>query len=140
MRRHGGRWGLSGSGDGRTAHNRSSVGAGRRCSDGLCGNAAQEALADERAGEVHKRSVQFGPAFPAQPQAPELVPPDPMLAVLNAIGLDPSVDQGYVGDTRTDLDAARAAGLSFAWASYGYGEPVPSAQKVIERFDEVTGL
>ena len=43
MRRHGGRWGLSGSGDGLTARNRSSVGARRRCSDGLCGDAAQEA-------------------------------------------------------------------------------------------------
>ena len=45
MRRHGGRWGLSGSGDGLTARNRSSVGARRRCSDGLCADAAQEALA-----------------------------------------------------------------------------------------------
>ncbi len=34
---------------------------------------AQEALADERAGEVHERLVQLGPPFPPDAQAAELV-------------------------------------------------------------------
>ena len=29
----------------------------------------------------------------------------------------------YIGDTQGDLDAATTAGLSFVWASYGFGTP-----------------
>lgn len=66
--------------------------------------------------------------------------PDPILAVLDEMGVPPSTGDWYVGDTQADFEAAVAAGLSFAWASYGYGEPIPSAHKVIDQFDEVLRL
>lgn len=42
----------------------------------------------------------------------------------------------YVGDTQTDADAARAAGLPFVWAAYGFGKDV-SADAVLQNFGQL---
>lgn len=48
----------------------------------------------------------------------------------------PSVSQGdvyYVGDSDTDGETARRAGVPFVWAAYGYGESVPRDTRVVLR-------
>jgi len=47
----------------------------------------------------------------------------------------------FVGETGVDAAAAKAAGVRFAWASFGYesGMP-PGTDKVLARFDEICDL
>jgi len=51
--------------------------------------------------------------------------PAPILAVLAELGVEPDRSIWYAGDTATDAVAAERAGISFAWASYGYGDSAP---------------
>ena len=47
----------------------------------------------------------------------------------------------YVGDTQGDLDACKAAGVPFIYASYGFGSvDVGQCAKVIESFSELAGI
>ena len=47
----------------------------------------------------------------------------------------------FVGDGAVDAEAAAAAGVRFAWASYGYyTEAPPGTAKVLERFEDVLQL
>lgn len=66
--------------------------------------------------------------------------PRPLRLALEQIRHAPGRDIYYVGDVATDGQAAHAAGLSFAWASYGYGTPYAAADAVIERFSDVLAL
>ena len=45
----------------------------------------------------------------------------------------------YVGDTQGDADACRTAGISFVWASYGFGVSDDYAAK-IEKFSDIQNL
>ena len=49
-----------------------------------------------------------------------------------------------VGDSRNDIQAARAAGISVVGLSYGYnhGEPIENSEPdwVLHRFDELVSL
>lgn len=45
-------------------------------------------------------------------------------------------ETAYVGDIRGDYEAAKQAGVSFIFASYGFGE-VPEAEYKIEKFEEI---
>lgn len=72
-------------------------------------------------------------------------PAKPHPALLNqaltAMGLTASGAIYYVGDTANDGGAAQAAGLSFAWASYGYGDQCPRlATAVLREFGDVCAL
>ena len=50
-------------------------------------------------------------------------------------------DVFYVGDSEGDARATIAAGLSFAWASYGYGRTKPDGTaRVLHSFGDVLGL
>jgi len=58
--------------------------------------------------------------------------PKPLLLALQDLNVNPSKDVWYIGDSVTDGQAARAARISFAWASYGYGEAKPvEADKIL---------
>lgn len=47
----------------------------------------------------------------------------------------------YAGDTHSDAQAASRAGVSFAWAAYGYGGERPeNTNVVLERFSDVLSL
>ena len=47
----------------------------------------------------------------------------------------------FAGDGAVDAKAARAAGLSFAWASYGYeAEPPPGTNLILARLDDLLEL
>ena len=46
----------------------------------------------------------------------------------------------YVGDVAADCSAAYRAGASFAWASWGYGEEAPEADRVLSDFTELVTL
>jgi phosphoglycolate phosphatase len=59
---------------------------------------------------------------------------------LAAMGVVAGPDCWYVGDTQVDADAAAIAGVSFAWASYGYGLAVEGADAVLAQFADVLRL
>jgi phosphoglycolate phosphatase-like HAD superfamily hydrolase len=64
--------------------------------------------------------------------------PVPLTFALSRMGVEPERNIFYVGDQAGDAAAAHAAGLSFAWASYGYGGECPCASAtVLKSFDEV---
>lgn len=67
--------------------------------------------------------------------------PEPILTGLAELGVKPSEDVWYVGDSVSDGEAARRAGVSFAWASYGYGAAEPDVTvAVIREFRHVLEL
>ena len=49
--------------------------------------------------------------------------PDYLMIAMAEAGEDPS-DTLYVGDMRTDYEAARRAGIDYVHAAWGYGEPI----------------
>ena len=65
--------------------------------------------------------------MPAKPN------PASLLRALELLGLDANPSICYVGDLASDCAAAAAAGLSFAWASWGYGGTAPAAATVVLR-------
>ena len=61
--------------------------------------------------------------------------------VLQEMGLDADARTWFVGDEAVDAEAAAAADVQFAWASYGYcTEAPPGTAKVLERFDDLLRL
>lgn len=69
--------------------------------------------------------------------------PHPALVnqTLTAMGLRASRAMYYVGDTANDGGAAHAAGVSFAWASYGYGDECPPPAAIaLSEFSDVRAL
>ena len=57
--------------------------------------------------------------------------PRSILDAIRHIGLAPGGAIFYVGDQATDAEAAKSAGISFAWAEYGYGDGKPAATDII---------
>lgn len=53
-----------------------------------------------------------------------------LLTAFTALGLEPTNDDVYVGDTQVDEQAARACGIGFVWVSWGYGT---SSARVLNR-------
>ncbi|MBQ5450479.1 MAG: HAD family hydrolase, partial [Treponema sp.] len=45
----------------------------------------------------------------------------------------------YIGDTQTDCDACKQAGIPFVWASYGFGKADSYLAK-LERFSDLTQI
>lgn len=75
------------------------------------------------------------PGLPAKPQ------PHGIARVLGELGRPTGAGTWFAGDGRTDAEAARAAGVRFAWASYGYeAETPPGVDKVLVRFEDVLEL
>ena len=67
--------------------------------------------------------------------------PDPLRAALAALGEVADTRHYYVGDTSKDAQCAARAGVTFAWAAYGYGSVEPSSQvRVLQRFADVVAL
>lgn len=62
--------------------------------------------------------------------------PAGIFKALAVLGTTPSEADVYVGDTGIDGEAARRAGISFAWASWGYGPPQEPA---LERPEDLLG-
>jgi HAD superfamily hydrolase (TIGR01509 family) len=86
---------------------------------------------DELFGSI----VTAGRAKPGKPH------PAPLLLCCEELGVEPTEDCWYVGDSPGDCQAALAAGMSFAWASWGYGADAPAGMAAtLARFDDVTAL
>jgi HAD superfamily hydrolase (TIGR01509 family) len=67
--------------------------------------------------------------------------PSGLIRALGEMGRHRDASVFYVGDTVNDAQAATNAGVSFAWASYGYGpERPPNPTAVLSRFSEVLDL
>lgn len=67
--------------------------------------------------------------------------PDPLLLACAEMEIAPAEGVWYVGDSETDHRAAAAAGLSFAWASWGYGAEEPDGCRArLDSFADVLGL
>ena len=72
---------------------------------------------------------------PAKPK------PHGIQRVLQEMGRDANARTWFVGDGAVDAEAAVAAGVQFAWASYGYHtEAPPHTAKVLKRFNDVLRL
>ena len=72
---------------------------------------------------------------PAKPK------PHGILRCLREMGREADARTWFVGDGAADAGAAKAAGVLFAWAAYGYElEMPPGTARVLERFDEVLRL
>ena len=66
--------------------------------------------------------------------------PDPLVEACRRLSCRPQ-DAWYVGDTHDDARAADAAGMSFAWASWGYTDVPPAgAHRVLERPEDIATL
>jgi phosphoglycolate phosphatase len=73
--------------------------------------------------------------------APRKPRPEPLEIGIRKLGLEPGAGHWYVGDTQSDASATEAAGLSFAWASWGYADACPAeADRSLERFADVGEL
>ena len=67
--------------------------------------------------------------------------PRPLLLALEDLNINPSRTIWYVGDTVVDSQAAKAAGMSFAWAAYGYGPAtLAGADRILDSFSGVLEL
>ena len=61
--------------------------------------------------------------------------PDYLMIAMAEAGEDPS-DTLYIGDMSTDYEAARRAGIDYAHASWGYGEPI----KLVDSIRNISDL
>lgn len=67
--------------------------------------------------------------------------PKPLVFACEELGIAAGGDVFYVGDQPSDAESAINAGMSFAWASYGYGQGKPdNTARVLNRFVEVQEL
>ena len=72
---------------------------------------------------------------PAKPK------PHGIRRVLAEMGHKADLESWFVGDAAVDAEAAGAAAVRFAWASFGYeSEMPPGTDKVLARFDEILEL
>ena len=75
------------------------------------------------------------PGVPAKPQ------PHGIRRVLQEMDREADARTWFVGDGAVDGEAAEAAGVQFAWASYGYETEMPRGTvKVLECFNDVLQL
>ena len=73
--------------------------------------------------------------IPAKPM------PHGIRRVLAEMGREADLGTWFVGDTAVDAEAAEAAAVRFAWASFGYESVMPAGtRKVLVCFDEVLDL
>ena len=67
--------------------------------------------------------------------------PDQLLLCCSELDVLADAACFYVGDSDGDCEAAHRAGLSFAWASWGYDDQAPTGSDVtLKRFSEVATL
>jgi phosphoglycolate phosphatase len=67
--------------------------------------------------------------------------PRPLLNALAKLSVPADNAVFYVGDMLSDAEAAARAGVSFAWASYGYSKACPSTTAVtLRRFQDALDL
>jgi HAD superfamily hydrolase (TIGR01509 family) len=67
--------------------------------------------------------------------------PEPLVLCCDELGAERATGAWYVGDSLGDCKAAQAAGISFAWARWGYcADAPPGANAVLERFADVEQL
>ena len=75
------------------------------------------------------------PGVPAKPK------PHGIKKILEEMAGRPGEGTWFVGDGLTDAEAAHAAGVPFAWASYGYEADAPrGTAKVLAGFEDVLEL
>jgi len=67
--------------------------------------------------------------------------PRPLFQALEDLNVSPSQSVWYVGDLAADSQTARAARVSFAWASYGYSpDALVEADRILKSFSDVLAL
>ncbi|HWI02466.1 MAG TPA: HAD family hydrolase [Acidimicrobiales bacterium] len=100
----------------------------------LPGWMAKPMLAAAGLAELLPQVVDYGATTRRKPN------PDPLLEVCRRLGCRPQ-DAWYVGDSPDDAQAAIAAGMCFAWASWGYAPEAPvGAHRVLDRPEDIGGL
>ena len=74
------------------------------------------------------------------PGVPRKPNPRGVVKALNEMEREVDQHTWLVGDECIDAGAAKAAGVRFAWASYGYGPTSPPADVELDRFADVLEL
>lgn len=91
--------------------------------------------------EGHHLQDFFRTVVPGRRGVPPKPHPASLRRALRHLDVRPSEEIFYAGDTDDDGRAACAAGISFAWVSYGYGTERPaSAAATLHRFADVLDL
>jgi phosphoglycolate phosphatase len=80
---------------------------------------AMPMLASSRLADLFASTVTYERTSRRKPH------PDPLQLACSEMEVAPAEDVWYIGDSESDCRAATTAGLSFAWASWGYGESEP---------------
>lgn len=79
--------------------------------------------------------------FKAKTFAARKPSPRPLLNALAELNEEADEHHFYVGDTAGDAQCASRAGISFAWASYGYGKiESPKPHLVLRKFSDILKL
>ena len=101
----------------------------------LPGWLAQPMLKSTGIGEYVAAIATPRAGIPAKPK------PHGIRSVLNEIELVAGAQAWFVGDGSADAEAAKAASVCFAWASFGYESEEPhDTDKVLVGFDELLAL
>ncbi len=96
---------------------------------------ADPMLACHGLDELFGSIVTAGRAKPGKPH------PAPLLLCCQELDVHADQRCWYVGDSPNDCSAALAAGLSFAWVTWGYGSTAPTgAHRSLSSFADVASL
>ena len=108
-----------------------SIGVVTNLPGGLVGVVLQETgIADRFEAIITPRA-----GVPAKPK------PHGIRRALQEMGREADLGAWMVGDGAVDAEAAEAAGVRFAWASYGYESvPPPNTDMVLRNFEDALGL
>jgi phosphoglycolate phosphatase-like HAD superfamily hydrolase len=99
----------------------------------LAGTSLAKILMDPAVTATKWPVIHAGNCRPAKPR------PDPILRCLERLFVPAGRNAWYMGDRRVDQEAAERAGVSFAWAAYGYSDGV-DPHAVALRVDKVQDL
>lgn len=100
----------------------------------LPGSIAEPMLGSTGLTEMFDVVVHAGLCRTAKPH------PRSLLMAAEMLGVDPGPKIFYVGDRSVDANAARRAGMSFAWMSHGYEQPAPDFASLVAEPNDLLQL
>ena len=91
----------------------------------LPGTLAEPMLQSAGIAQLFRAVIHAGICRTAKPH------PRSLLMAGQVLGVAPGSQATYVGDRASDAEAARRAGMGFAWMAHGYEHPDPASNKAL---------